>query len=318
MSEPLRIDNTFCEDFRRCFKRGDYRHNHGYTTQYTASPLSFGGAIHAGLAHFYQGNGKEDACAVALKGWRVISEEVNEDEWRTPAKALEVLDQYFSLPAAELPVLSGVNGQPLVEIDAVYPLLTVSDPQRIRDKLAACGYSDVLYVGLIDLMITWMGKPAICDHKTTSGIYTPKTEPSNIRPQFWDGFRPNKQMIGYLWTVSQYMKEPITTVVINALGVSKANNRNCFERRDFLFTPSEVEEWRRDTVSLVEQYLDCKLNGYWPTNGAPYYCHSYGGHCPYVELCSRPPELRAEFTHLYKVDFWNPLEARKKEAANLS
>lgn len=252
---------------------------------------------------------------IAIKTWRITPDEP--DEPRTPEKLLEVLTQYFEAPHTKLDVCKGQDGTPLVEIDAVYPLLTLSDSPSLREKLAKLGYSSVLFVGLVDCIADWMGAPTIIDTKTTTSLYTPKAEPSYIRPDYWNQYNLSMQMKGYLWVVSHYLKETLSQVVIDGVGVSKNNERHCFERRDKTYTPSQLAEWRIDTVYLIEQWADCKLAGYFPTNGAPYYCYAYNKPCMYKQLCERPPENREELRELFIQDKWNPLEARKKEEAGI-
>lgn len=313
MSNPLVIDNTWCEAFRTCWAKGNYRHNMHLSGATTPAALNFGGAIHAGLAAFYEGRPTTECCAVAIKAWRPTPD--NPDEWRTPDKLLEVLDQYFELPHNKFKLIPDAEGKPLIEVSAAYPFQV---SEAIQAKLILAGYSpEVTYVGILDLPIDNCGSLAIVDHKTTSSIYTPKDSASYVRMDYWDNYKPSKQLPGYLWLMTNYLGMPVYTGVINVLGLSKSNSRHCFEKREFMWTPSEIEEWRVDTEYLIGQWLDCKISGYWPTNGAPYYCHSYSSTCLYNPLCSVPKEVRESKMGLYTIDEWNPLEARKKEAARL-
>lgn len=318
--KPLVVDNTMMESFRACFRRGQYRHVQHLSLPKKAAPLVFGGCIHAGLAAYYRGATEAEALTTAVAAWQVmedskVNSEGEETEWRTPEKLIEVLTQYFALPNT-FEVLE-VRGTKVIEVDVPYPLLTEGELGHLSGKLSRLGYNGVVFFGIVDLMVNWSGKKYIVDHKTTSGLYTPKSASSYIRPDYWNNYQPNKQMVGYSWLASKYFSEEVSGVIINALGCSKNNDRNCFERQTFEWTPSELEEWRIDTVRTLEMILDAMIANYYPTTGAPYYCHSYGGHCPYVELCKRPPELRDQLLDMYIVDEWNPMDARKKEASRL-
>ena len=309
---PLTADNTFCEEFSMCFAKGDFRHNQGLVSAFTDPALNFGGCIHAGLASYYRGEGPEKAKATAVKSWQPIADDP--DQPRTPEKLIEVLEQYLDWPHNGFDLVMDKDGKPLVEVSAAYPLLTASDPDRIREKLVSAGYtSEIIYTGIIDLPIMWSGQLSAVDHKTCTWLYTPKDKPSYINQDFWAGFELSKQFKGYRWLLNQHTGEQGGSFVLNAIGISKANSRNCFERRDFLWTPSQLEEWRLDRVALLEMYLDCKLRGYWPTSGAHYYCNAYHKPCPYKEMCSAPPERRKDMLGLYKVEKWEPLKARKQE-----
>lgn len=282
----------------------------------TDPALNFGHCIHAGLASFYLDSNAELAKAIAVKSWAPTPE--NDEEVRTPDKLIEVLDQYFSWPHNGFELVIGKDGKPIVEVTAAHPLLTASDPDRIRNLLVQAGYlPEIIYTGIIDLPIKWNGQIAAADHKTTTWLYTPKDKPSYIAQDFWGGFELSKQFKGYRWLLNQTTGDNSGSFVLNTIGVSKKNDRNCFERRDYLWTLSQLEEWRQDVLATVELFLYCKVNNQWPTTGAHYYCNAYRKPCQFQTLCKASPERRGDLLGLYQKSEWNPLEARKKERLKL-
>jgi hypothetical protein len=240
------------------------------------------------------------------------AQEFDPEEWRTPDKVVELLTALFEEEPP--PTVSGKDGKPLVEVSFAYPLLTIND-SRTKQLLQEAGYSDLIYCGIVDMFSTIGEKVVIVDHKGCGRLAGVKGQGKSLPSYFWQSFRPHCATTGYLWGASQFFSERIHTVMINGLGCDKYGV--AFGRQTFTYTPEEVEEWRRSTIYTVEDMLKLEIEQTISTRYNSDSCSSYGRRCEYCKLCELPPSQREGLYSLYSVDFWNPMEVRKVEAAKL-
>lgn len=308
MSSPiLQIDNSWLSSHRSCSRKRHYRYDLGLTKEFTSPALSFGSAIHAGIAEFRRSGNKDAALACAISQFAPI--DADEDEWRTPARVIKTLELYFETPQPT--VLKAPSGEPIIEFEFAIDLLRATTLDYIVEKnLKLAGYSGMLYVGVVDAVIDWMGSIYIEDHKTCSSqIRSPRGEKPFINTNFWSHFKPHGATPGYIMGAREYLRTPIHGVMIDAIGVNKLHT--CFARQTISWTQEELEEWRQDMLSGVNSFLVEKINNYFPKN--PESCHLYNTECMFRDMCKTAPAFRENLKSLYKVDFWNPLTARAKE-----
>lgn len=323
MSNPLVVDNTMLAGFRGCHRKYYYRHEEGLTTSRTPAALSFGAAFHAGMAASLQGRTKDEAIAIAIRSMREQELPTNgKEEWRCADKLIQILDVILAQQPIE--VVRAPNGEPIVEADFVYPLLTTSD-EDIMPLLKDCGYDDVMYSGILDAVGTFFGETYVVDHKTTTDVGGTKGEKPQIRSSFLKSFKPHSATAGYAWGLSKFLGKPVYGVLINGVGIhtSRVLSPNfqvadwlCTTRFTISYTPEEIEEWRVSTIAMIKELLHAKLDKNWAMNSDA--CYNYNKACPFLQVCSIPPSQRNAIKDaIYVKDTWNPLEARKKEASRL-
>jgi len=174
------------------------------------------------------------------------------------------------------------NGKPAVELSFSF---------EIDYGLILCGH--------LDRLCTYAGRIHIMDQKTTG---------HTITPRYFEQFQNDMQMGLYAFAGKAVYNLPIAGVIIDAAQIAVGFTR--FER-GFIFKSDQVlDEWYTDALLLIEQIREATRENYFPMRRAS--CQNYGG-CPFLPVCSRPPEVRAQFL---KADFkqreklWDPLERR--------
>jgi hypothetical protein len=314
MNKILAVDNTILSSWRACPRKWHYRHKLHLTKESVSPALSFGAAVHAGLAHWakvdYDVTKKDECLAIALGGMPPQTVE-REKEWRTPEKLVDVLEQYFAQPNQLPPLLLG--GQKIIEADFALPLLKEGEnPNGLRDLMNLTGYQDILYTGLIDFATVYQGGEYLVDHKTFSKIEGRKEEGGKRFPSyFWKLFKPHAATTGYLWALQTLLGRKLTGVMINGIGSNQYGI--CFGRQTYSYTPVEIEEWRLSTIHQCGKLLASQLNGNATEQFNTDACFSYGSSCQFLDLCSSPPSVREGMQALYREEEWNPLTTRKKD-----
>lgn len=308
---PLVVDNTKLQSFRACPRKYYHRHILGLKEERVAPPLNFNAAIHAGYAAWLLGTPQDTAIGNALRSMR--AQEPDPEEWRTPDKVVELLTQLFQEEPP--PTVTGKDGKPLVEVSFAFPLLTAEN-QTTKELLATAGYSDLIYCGIVDMFSTIGDKVIIVDHKGCGHLAGRKGEGKSLPSYFWSSFRPHCATVGYLWGASQFFSNRIHTVMINGLGCDKYGV--AFGRQTFTYTPEEVEEWRLSTICTVNALLTLEIEGRLQVQYNSDACSSYGRRCEYSRICELPASQREGMYGLYVKDFWDPMNARKEEAAKLN
>lgn len=306
---PLIIDNTKLSSFRSCPRKYYFRHILGLKEDKVAPPLNFNAAIHAGYAGWLTGLPADTAIGNALRSMQ--AQEFDPEQWRTPDKVVELLTALFQEEPP--PLVKDKEGKPLVEVSFAFPLLTLDD-FNLRKTLDECGYSDLIYCGIVDMFSTIGDKIIIVDHKGC-GRLTGKGKEKSLPSYFWEGFKPHCATTGYLWGASHFFSDRIHTVMINGLGCDKYGVS--FGRQTFTYTPEEVDEWRQSTIATVKAMLHLELDNKLSVQYNSDACYNYGRRCEFSAMCSVPASQRKGLESLYKVEIWDPMNARKTEAAKL-
>ena len=159
----------------------------------------------------------------------------------------------------------------------------------------------IIYSGRIDLPIMKDNQLFVMDHKTTSMMGQP----------FWDEQRVSPQHLGYCWAFEQTTGQRPTGYVVNAVRTkdcpqyvlagkdfkSKDGKKTSpadwwqqtFQRDIFPVTQSKLDEWKNNTIDLVEEFFFHYQRDFMPQKKK--WCSSYG-RCPYYEVCLLAPEDR--------------------------
>jgi hypothetical protein len=313
------------DSFRACPRKYQHRHVEGLTTFRTPAALSFGGAFHAAYAAFLSGEEKDKAITIGLKSMRQQeAPPEGKEEWRNQENLIKILDVVFAEKPME--VMKSPDGKAVVETNFLYPLLNQGETDSALSLLLGdLGYDEVLYSGILDAVGIFCGETCVVDHKTTTLVKGAKGEPAYFNSMFASSFKPHSATQGYAWGLSKFLNKPVFMVLINAIGVHTLRILSpnftvkdwlCLAKFTISYSPEEIEEWRLGTIQLVKEMLRCKLESKWRQNTGA--CFNYMKPCPYLELCSKPEGARGMLKNsLYQHDEWNPLDARKKEAARL-
>jgi len=144
---------------------------------------------------------------------------------------------------------------------------------------------DIIYEGVIDLVGEFLGGLLIVEHKTSG------------RKVFFP--RPNNQITGYIWATEQMLgKRPRCCVQLFTFQVKSCEvNRFFTERLDW-----EIEEWKKDILTLHQARLLYKRKKTWP-RGPEWECQ----YCPYRLLCDAPEYLHKNIINAnFKKEVWKP------------
>lgn len=71
----------------------------------------------------------------------------------------------------------------------------------------------------------------------------------------------------------------------------RAGKAKVIDRSIVAVDPALLEEWRREVVVKERAYRLYQESGIWPME-SPFACNAYGRPCPFLVLCSAPPEMR--------------------------
>lgn len=182
------------------------------------------------------------------------------------------------------------DGEPAVEYSFIIPLTKIDETQ-------------VYLAGHLDRVVTFMGHTYICDYKTSKLQLTAK---------FFDGFKPNTQVQGYLAAAhilggtSTVLPSKPAGLIID--GIQLGVNFARFQRSIIQYTKLEIdsfliylEQWLRWAKTLADTES-------WPANENS--CDKYGG-CVFRSICSQTP---AKHERLLKANFertvWDPRRSR--------
>jgi hypothetical protein len=157
----------------------------------------------------------------------------------------------------------------------------------------------IYYHGYIDLPIKINNQLFVLDYKTSSVLGN----------GFWDAQRMSAQQKGYCWAMRETTKLDVAGHIVRAIRTSKMPatvaqgkpNRNTgnvtsienwwaegFPEEKFYLGTNELEEWKTNAISLVEEFLWHYSRSYFPKK-TQWCCGKYGK-CQYYEVCSVFPE----------------------------
>lgn len=294
----LFIDNSFLDKLNSCPRATEYSALYKRRAADSNGPLNFGGAIHHALAYRYEHCADmvtaqhETAQVKLLEDW--FTEKPNPvDDHRQLDLACKLMQFYNRKYVGEEFAMTEINGRICVEQPFVAPLF-YSDEHHIQ----------VMYCGKIDLIVSADGQFFVLDHKTTS----------IMGDGFFKAHAVNPQMFGYLWGGQETMKTTFGGFIINGIRVPRPTIKNGlvvkdedFGRLKVYVHPSQVVEWRRNTIFLIEEFLRSYKLGFLPQKKT--WCvHKYGT-CDYFDVCSLPIENRSMMLQsgAFMDDTWSPL-----------
>lgn len=301
--DTLFIDNSSLEHFTTCPRQALYSLVRKLKPAGERTALNFGGIIHKILEARYRActalhaqTPDVTAVMMATAEREYAKWQPPEDDYRTFSCAVELIRRYEeNYPFEQFEVVRGRDGSPMIEVPFAIPLGEI----KLDDKTVK-----IVWQGRIDLAYVSEngGGLYVMDHKTTSVM----------GPSYFSSFTISHQMYGYAWAVEQLCSRQVTAVVINALGVRKPTRTgNAFEfKREVV--PVQwglLDEWERDTLYIVADFVEMCRRGYLPKHTA--WCNGKFGQCPYFKVCTLADEDQREVmlqSGEYVHNDWSPLK----------
>lgn len=174
------------------------------------------------------------------------------------------------------------------------------------------------YTGRIDLPLYRGDQIFVLDHKSTS----------MLGKGFFAEKKMSAQAKGYCWAFEQLTGKPVRGYGINALRTSmptqamlngKPNRKGeiiplekfwdeSFQREWFYLNPGELDEWKHNTIALIDEFFWNYARGYMPMKTS--WCVGKYGQCPYLEVCSLYPKEERDFllqSGNFTDNVWSPL-----------
>lgn len=252
MTSPsfIKLDNYSLSNFQQCPSKFQLRIEDGWTSRGRSAALAFGISMHAGLAEWYKGLGRAQAITAITTQWD-ISTPI--DDYRTMEKCISVFDAYARrYPFEAWTMMKDPSGQPFVECAFSLDTGLVTDLG-----------TPIIYGGVFDGLVDYGGQIYVIDHKTTS----------QMGDYFFEQFKPNNQMCGYVWAARQLSQQKVTGVLINGICVLKVSAPK-FDRQVKAFYDADIEEWLRDLQAVASQIEYHRKRGYFPRHTTA--CTLYG------------------------------------------
>lgn len=316
------LDNTAAERQTTCPRSAEfylYWRREGHARN---AALVFGGAVHEGLeALLKDPNASPEAIDAKISAF-FVDNPAPPDEYRTVQNAQLVLRHYrerAGLPDYAWNILRDVQG-PIVERAFELPLGVLEVGANIQipewDVPRWVSKVHVAWSGRIDAVPNVYTLNRIADHKTTS----------IAGDSFIQEFLLNNATMGYVWAGQQIWPElDIRGFCLNAI-FAKKPAAGCslvdkgprggkpaldFFRAYFEYTPSQIEEWKFNALTIVEDFVHNMVRGYFPMHTK--YCFNKYGKCQYHDVCTIPDKAvrhNVLMSDNFKPVTWNPTTGR--------
>jgi len=275
----VKVDNFALTNFQTCPAKYDLRIRQGITTRRRSSALAFGGGFHEGLATWYKTGDLAAALTAIATKW---DDTVSADDYRTKEKAVQVMIDYVKhYPAENFKVVGIEDGAPMIEVPFVLDTGMVTDDGE-----------PIEYGGIFDGLVDFNGQLWVLEHKTTS----------QLGSYYFDQFKPNNQVTGYIWAAEQLSGRKVHGAIINAIGVYKTGTTK-FERGMTARHPQDLVEWLENIRLVCNQIKRAEKEGFSQSTNA---CTLYGK-CEYhsIHVLSHPSEREKRIESDYIREAWD-------------
>lgn len=265
----MKIDNFALTMFQSCPIKYFLRMKEGWTTRRKSAALGFGGAIHEGLATWHRTGDKAAAIIAIDQSWPT---NLPLDDWRTKEKCVAVLVDYMRTYPQEAFKLIGAPELPMVEQTFTIDTgLFLDCTRELCDKrnvaieaeyegsgrwcCANCGgpLESIEYGGIFDGGVEFGANKYVLEHKTTSQMGT----------YYFNQFKPNNQVTGYVWALGRLSGQRIGGAIINGIGIYKSSPTK-FQREITTRTDEDIKHWLENVRATCQQIADCERRGFWP------------------------------------------------------
>lgn len=280
----MKIDNFALTMFQACPIKYHLRMREGWTIRHKSAALGFGGSIHVGLATWYRSGSARDSLLAINDAW---PDGLPVDDYRTKQKCVEVMIAYMKeYPSETFRPVIGPDG-PLIEVAFTLPTglflrcqecLSADESARTETHCSNCGEAkeEIEYGGITDGLVEFSEAVYVLEHKSTS----------QLGPSYFNQFRPNNQVTGYVWGAGELSGKRVGGTLINAIGVYKASATK-FERQITMRDKEEIDEWKISLHATCEQIKHCERTGIWPLHTVA--CTMYG-RCEFHAIHELPQE----------------------------
>ncbi len=274
----MKVDNFALTNFQTCPSKYDLRIRQGWTTRRRSSALAFGGGFHEGLATWYKTHDLAAALTAIHEKW---DETVSIDDYRTKEKAIQVMIDYVKRYPSENFQVVGAPERPMIEV-----------PFCLDTGLVTDDGEPIEYGGIFDGLVDFNGQIWVFEHKTTS----------QLGSYYFDQFKPNNQVTGYIWAAEQLSGRRTQGAIINAIGVYKTGATK-FERGMTARHPQDLVEWLENVRLICNQIKRAEREGFSQSTNA---CTLYGK-CEYhsVHVLSHPSEREKRLEQDYLKEAWD-------------
>lgn len=306
LSELEAYDNSSLTDFRLCPRRYMFRSIMFLSPPKMNDAAEFGSSIHAGLYHYYRGDGEAAALKAAIFRSR---EETSDLKLRmTEAVDADKIEEYstefviilLKLYMATHPIANEwwevveFNGDKYLEKGFAF-------------EIPGC---NGLGIGKFDMLVRDRQRPEdiyVVDHKTTTKL---------LNEAYWGTYNPNNQVSTYLAGLQELLGFPLKGFIVNALRV-KDFKRGGADTKDKLFarytttrTQGQLHHHLQQMRYSIEEIQRAKAIGFHGfAMNAPGACHAFGRPCEYLPLCLAATEDTIQpIINSYRRSAWSPYE----------
>lgn len=256
----MKIDNFALTMHQTCPSKYELRMRQGWTTRGKSGALGFGGAIHLGLAVWHKTGSLEQALIAINDGW---PSDLPIDDFRTKEKCITTMIEYTKNYPSEGFTVVGAPENPMIEV-AFTIEMGLSIPYCTKCSLethweakvcpnCATELEPIEYGGIFDGLIEFSNHVFILEHKSTSVL----------GGSYFNQFKPNNQVCGYIWAASQLSGKKVDGALINAIGVYKAGATK-FERKMTSRSDVAIAEWKRSVQATCAEIKHHERTGLWP------------------------------------------------------
>lgn len=271
----MKVDNFALTMFQTCPIKYRLRIREHWSSRRKSSALGFGGCLHEGLATWYRTHDRAKALQAVGDTW---PDNLPIDDWRTKEKCLKVMLEYMKTYPQETFNVIGIDTEDAL-VECTFTIATglyleceyCDWHQHDREKAVCIHCStpkeEIEYGGIFDTLVEFNNNIYVLEHKTTS----------RLGQYYFNQFKPNNQVTGYIWGGGQLSGQRVAGAIINAIGLYKSSVTK-FDRQITSRSKSEIDEWLVNVHATCQQIRDCELRNYWPMYTGS--CTMYG-QCEY-------------------------------------
>jgi hypothetical protein len=325
------VDNTSKELFETCSRAAEYYSRERREAAGVKAALHYGGAIHKGLVprKEYQLGIAKLSCPLP-ENWTTTGEQAILDEfykhpssleeWRTLDHCIGLFHRYnktYPVEAEPFLVMPGTIEMPFkipigtADLDCSLLAWVADSPfdpktvPKCTKKLIYIRTLRLFWTGRIDLIIKFGPTLFVMDHKTSS----------ILGPTFYDDFILSSQMMGYTWA-GRKLGYDVRGLYLDVLGSRKPTKSGIqfeFQRQRFFYAQDHLDEWERDTFTLITDFLEHLCRDYFPKTTK--WCFGKYGRCQYWNVCTQLPDQRQALLEsaAYQDVEWSPLNETNGE-----
>lgn len=290
----MKIDNFALTMFQACPAKYFLRMKEGWTTRRKSAALGFGGALHEGLATWYKTHDAGKSLLAIDAAWPLNTPI---DDYRSKEKCIKVMAEHIKNYGEETFSIVGAPDNPMVEctftLDTGMYLSCMdcgADAGAWQGKwivennqvgliavenhhlCPSCGkpLEPIEYGGIFDGLTEFSNSIYVLEHKSTS----------QLGAYYFNQFKPNNQVTGYVWAAGKLSGRRVGGAIINAIGVYKVGATK-FERQITTRSQSDIAEWLNNLQASCEAIRACERKGYFPMHTVA--CTMYGA-CEFLSV----------------------------------